>query len=560
MINRLEKYDLNCSVFNSYDYDDCLDLNSLLCRFFTKINECIEASNKALTLMEWLKDVGLKQEVVTLLGEWKDNGTLAELISEQILTEINQNIANNQRAITELQAKDTEHDTSINELKEKDTQKDTEIEALKQKDTSLDGEISTINGDIEALQQKDSEHDRSIQSLDERVTTNEGSISSLNNNIKSISYLASSSNIGNEVNRAIASGYKTIKIKEGQYTLDESIILKSNVELYGDKGTIITTDKDIPIITTSKIKNDFVDTCYVHDLHLIKNVSGESYHLDLCNVNMSKCERIRCEMGGVFTGETNGGLIVWSNSDYIGEGGAYSLMMDKLDFRSCSIVLNITDCYLTNSNIWAKNRKYCLYIKSSSQQILNNQFVGSSWGGGIYIKNDSDYHVEILKINNNYFDGSYENIDSGDGIFAQKLRNCIITNNTFWRQSNTGITISNSSISNIISNNTFEDCGKKNIYGSHGVIYDIVFSGTELLSTIVSNNTYSCYDNHNIKQRVIDVSGVKKWSDNVFTHNIVLNNGKYDNNNLFKGFTSLTSNYIYNNGCSGHWLETNNPT
>lgn len=546
MINKLNKWDLNCSVFNSYDFDDCMSLNELLCRFFTKINECIEVSNKSLNLLEWLHEVGLKQEVVTLLGEWKDNGTLAELISEQILEEIKQNIANNQSAITELQSKDTEHDT--------------EIEALKQKDTSLEGDISTINNNIEALQQKDSEHDSSIQSLGDRITTNETSISTLNNDVKSISYLASSSNIGNEVNSAIALGYKTIKIKAGQYTLDESIILKSNVELYGDKGTIITTNKDIPIITTSKIKNEFVDTCYVHDLHLIKNVSGESYHLDLCNVNMSKCERIRCEMGGVFPQETNGGLIVWSNSDYIGEGGAYSLMMDKLDFRSCSIVLNITDCYLTNSNIWAKNRKYCLYIKSSSQQILNNQFVGSSWGGGIYVKNDNDYHIEILKINNNYFDGSYGNIDSGDGIFAQKLRNCIITNNTFWRQSNTGITISNSSISNIISNNTFEDCGKKNIYGSHGIIYDIVFSGAELLSTIISNNTYSCYDNHNIKQRVIDVSSVSRWDDNVFTHNIVLNNGKYDNDNLFNGFTSLTTNYIFNNGCSGHWLETNNPT
>lgn len=560
MINKLNKWDLNCSVFNSYDFDDCMSLNELLCRFYTKINECIEASNKSLTLMEWLYEVGLRDEVVKLLTEWKNDGTLAELISDQILTEINQNIANNQRAITELQNKDTEHDTLINELKEKDTQLDEEIEALKQKDSSLDVNISNINDGIELLQQKDIEHDSSIQSLNERVTRNENNLNDLKNEVKSISYLASSSNIGSEVNSAIASGYKTIKIKAGEYTLDESIILKSNVELYGDKGTIITTNKDIPIITTSKIKNDFVDTCYVHDLHLIKNVSGESYHLDLCNVNMSKCERIRCEMGDVFSQETNGGLIVWSNSDYIGEGGAYSLMMDKLDFRSCSIVLNITDCYLTNSNIWAKNRKYCLYIKSSSQQILNNQFVGSSWGGGIYVKNDNDYHVEILKINNNYFDGSYENIDSGDGIFAQKLRNCIITNNTFWRQSNTGITISNSSISNIISNNTFEDCGKKNIYSTHGIIYDVVFSGTELLSTIISNNTYSCYDNHNIKQRVIDVSGVSRWTGNVFTHNIVLNNGKYDNDNLFNGFTSLGSNYISNNGCEGYWLETNNPT
>ena len=113
MINKLNKWDLNCSVFNSYDFDDCMSLNELLCRFFTKINECIEASNKSLTFLEWLYEVGLKQEVVTLLTEWKDNGTLAELISEQILTEIKQNIKNNKNAIEQLQLKDTTHDEKI---------------------------------------------------------------------------------------------------------------------------------------------------------------------------------------------------------------------------------------------------------------------------------------------------------------------------------------------------------------------------------------------------------------------------------------------------------------
>lgn len=117
MINKLNKWDLNCSVFNSYDFDDCMSLNELLCRFFTKINECIEASNKSLNLLEWLHEVGLKQEVVTLLGQWKDDGTLAELISEQILTEIKQNIENNRNAIEQLKTKDIEHDNEITSIK-----------------------------------------------------------------------------------------------------------------------------------------------------------------------------------------------------------------------------------------------------------------------------------------------------------------------------------------------------------------------------------------------------------------------------------------------------------
>ena len=92
MINKLNKWDLNCSVFNSYDFDDCMSLNELLCRFFTKINECIEASNKSLNFLEWLHEVGLKQEVVTLLCQWKDDGTLSSLINEKLFNELNNNI------------------------------------------------------------------------------------------------------------------------------------------------------------------------------------------------------------------------------------------------------------------------------------------------------------------------------------------------------------------------------------------------------------------------------------------------------------------------------------
>lgn len=152
MINKLKRYDLNCSVFNSYDYADCLDLNSLLCRFFTKINECIEASNKALTFMEWLKEVGLKQEVVTLLGQWKDDGTLAELISEQILTEIKQNIANNQNAIVELQNKEQKHDIKLRELEDRSLNLEQKIVSINSKLELNVWDFGALGGEDNALE------------------------------------------------------------------------------------------------------------------------------------------------------------------------------------------------------------------------------------------------------------------------------------------------------------------------------------------------------------------------------------------------------------------------
>ncbi|MDY5929202.1 MAG: hypothetical protein SPJ27_04115 [Candidatus Onthovivens sp.] len=137
MINKLNKWDLNCSAFNSYDFDDCMSLNELLCRFFTKINECIDVSNEALTYVEWLKTIGLKNEVVELLTEWKDDGTLADLIGEQIVSEINQKISNNQSKIESLENKDIIHENNINNIK-------SEISNLKSKDSQLDSEIEAL--------------------------------------------------------------------------------------------------------------------------------------------------------------------------------------------------------------------------------------------------------------------------------------------------------------------------------------------------------------------------------------------------------------------------------
>lgn len=92
MINKLNgNLELNCSIFNSYDYND-LSLNELLCTFFTKINECIDISNRSLTFIEWLVNIGLSQEVSKILNEWLEDGTLAQIINEDIFKELNQKI------------------------------------------------------------------------------------------------------------------------------------------------------------------------------------------------------------------------------------------------------------------------------------------------------------------------------------------------------------------------------------------------------------------------------------------------------------------------------------
>nr|DAG47957.1 MAG TPA: chromosome segregation ATPase [Caudoviricetes sp.] len=301
MINRLERYDLNCSVFNSYDYDDCLSLNELLCRFFTKINECIEASNKSLTLLEWLHEVGLKQEVVTLLGQWKDDGTLAELISEQILTEIKQNIENNKNAIEQLQLKDTTHDEKIQALETKDDEILGEIETLKSKDTELEGSISSVSN---------------------RMSTNERNITTLQGNVRDLG--AKDTELENGLNVLKASS--VIKVVKNESELREALGKYNSIIC--DFATLDLTQA-IEVPSNTRLMS-FIDT-------VVKNTNG----------NLDNLMRNKSNGQGGYNGSKN--III--------DG----FVFDGLDRESTGLTLlgighakniEITNCTFKDLHIW----------------------------------------------------------------------------------------------------------------------------------------------------------------------------------------------------------------
>ena len=87
-ISELNPYDLNCNIFTVYDFDS-LSIQELLCKFFEKINKCIDISNATFKLAEWLVSVGLKQEVALTLNKWLEDGTLKEIINEEIFNDLN---------------------------------------------------------------------------------------------------------------------------------------------------------------------------------------------------------------------------------------------------------------------------------------------------------------------------------------------------------------------------------------------------------------------------------------------------------------------------------------
>ena len=93
MINKLNPNFLNCNIFNVYDYEG-LTIQELLSQFFTKINECVDGVNNMGDLAQWLVNQGLNEEVAKQLNKWLLDGTLQDIINENLFNELKSKIDN----------------------------------------------------------------------------------------------------------------------------------------------------------------------------------------------------------------------------------------------------------------------------------------------------------------------------------------------------------------------------------------------------------------------------------------------------------------------------------
>ena len=92
-LKELKPQQLNCNVFDVYSYNG-LTMQDLLCQFFTKINECITLSNEVVDITQWLVDEGLEEEVVKQLMIMIKDGTIKNLINNNLFNSLNDKINN----------------------------------------------------------------------------------------------------------------------------------------------------------------------------------------------------------------------------------------------------------------------------------------------------------------------------------------------------------------------------------------------------------------------------------------------------------------------------------
>ena len=82
-----------------YNFSDMTN-EELRCKFFQKLEECIDLCNNSSEILDWIKNEGIEDNVKEILNTWKDDGTLKEIINNyiiinlknELITEITKNL------------------------------------------------------------------------------------------------------------------------------------------------------------------------------------------------------------------------------------------------------------------------------------------------------------------------------------------------------------------------------------------------------------------------------------------------------------------------------------
>lgn len=92
-----------------YGFSDMTN-EELRCKFFQKLEECIDLCNNSSEILEWIKNEGVEDNVKEILNTWKDDGTLKEIVNNyiiinlknEILSELNNKINFNLKSFSNL--------------------------------------------------------------------------------------------------------------------------------------------------------------------------------------------------------------------------------------------------------------------------------------------------------------------------------------------------------------------------------------------------------------------------------------------------------------------------
>lgn len=277
---------------------------------------------------------------------------------------------------------------------------------------------------------------------------------------------------------------KEVYIPNSTYIID-NLILNSENKMIGENKYLTKLKQKSSSLNNPIIKTNYEDNIQLKNIaieNLTIESSGErtSFPIQLLNCHGIIINNCHINQDGTSSSYLHG-VLIDKNTGFSGQN--YLTKIKNCRFSQSKIKINSTDSYIINNELWGNNLDCALEIvNASTTNISQNEIVGGKIYGGIYVTSSN----EALKIINNYFDGSFNNVDTKYGIYGNELlKHSTISNNTFWRQKSGAIYLKSSEL-NIINGNIFEE----NDYYNTGAS-DIEIVGTlPSFNNIISNNTF----------------------------------------------------------------------
>ena len=141
-----------------YDFSEMTD-EELRCKFFQKLEECIEVCNSVSDIMDWLKDEAVPKEINVILNAWLEDGTLERLININKINELRTEL------LGQVESVNQSVNTNINQL-------NSDMDAFK---NELNTEMVTLKNEV------NTNITESINNLDVKINSEANKITKLEN-------------------------------------------------------------------------------------------------------------------------------------------------------------------------------------------------------------------------------------------------------------------------------------------------------------------------------------------------------------------------------------------
>ena len=391
-LKEIQRLELQDGVYSVYDMDG-KTTQEIFNQFFSKINSVIDATNASISLMDYLIDGGLKEETAKVFAQWIEDGTLKDILDNQVLDEINAKVNNAIKTVQEQKDKIEQIDFNLKDR----------FEFLK---TATSNNIKFFGAVGDGITD-DTEAFKKALFGSQYLETN------------------------------------TIFIPSGVYLLSESIELPMGCAITGEANTIIklmknniqiilnsnTQIKNINFITDSNIKiNNLIDD-KLNNTNLsvlnckFKNLSGVG---SVINIEQSKNVTIKdCLFENMLSNiKCINMMSTYSNSRIINNtfiSISESIVIDTENKIADVIISDNTFVDCTYRNI---------YINAQNINVLNNTFYKNMTSIPVFIEDTNN-----TKIKNNIYDVTNNSEYMNPVLIVENAKRLIVDSETVYIES-----------------------------------------------------------------------------------------------------------------------------